>query len=516
MRGFDAQRHGASRVRRQRVGVAQPHAHGDRLVARPRRRDARRVAADHFGFDARERLVHAESQLARRRGAAGGEARGERHFVRAVGERRGGNDRHDPLGHGHARGRVVHARAHDVASARDPSFEHRQPRARDARGVGERECERLDDRAGAREPRRESGEDRLGLELLRLGRAEPRLDFGVREVARLGEHGRSVAVAHDREVAGQQLLHLDPEVAHHGAVQVGAEVVRRSFVTEPVVGLRLVHVVAAGRVGVVVHRHEDVGGECVRQPRALGEVGLERTVGGREEVAVAIARHEHRCAARHQQLAQPQRDAEVHFGLAQSVDAHAAAEVPAVAGIDRDALALEQRGVGRGQAVLARDVARDGAAARRERRRRGQRERAGTRGRRSGRERRLRRTAAAGAEGGERRDERERTKRAERARPAIPAGGSVIGHARHRSRARVRAATLARASHRARTHPAAHEDPDASPGTWLLPAVPRACYLSALDYGPSCCPSRRAGRAVFVRAPRCRTGHFVPSHGGTS
>lgn len=75
VRGFDAQRHGASRVRRQRVGVAQPHVHGDRLVARPRRRDARRVAADHFGFDARGAACPrgtpacAASRRRRRRGA---------------------------------------------------------------------------------------------------------------------------------------------------------------------------------------------------------------------------------------------------------------------------------------------------------------------------------------------------------------------------------------------------------------------------------------------------------------
>ncbi len=132
---------------------------------------------------------------------------------------------------------------------------------------------------------------------------------------------------------------------------------RGALVAELVVGLGLVHVVGAARVGVVVDRDEQVGGEGGGPAHALGEVGAQRAVGGGEVVPILIARQEHLGAAGGQQVAQLERHRQVDLGLAQAAHAERAAEEPAVPRIERDAPSHEDGGIeGRetvGQPVVA-------------------------------------------------------------------------------------------------------------------------------------------------------------------
>jgi hypothetical protein len=159
----------------------------------------------------------------------------------------------------------------------------------------------------------EPDQQRLGLEPL-LGRErEPRLDVRVREVRGLGEQPGRFAVAQHEVVPRQQAVALDAEVAHQRAVHVLRGVERRPLVAELVVGLGLVHVVRAARVRVVVDREEEIRMERIRDPHALGEIAAQRAVGGREVVAVVGARHLHLRAARFEQAAQIERDAEIHL-----------------------------------------------------------------------------------------------------------------------------------------------------------------------------------------------------------
>ena len=338
---------------RQPLGVEHGDTNPEGTTA-PRHARRQRLERERCG-----RTLDAECDGALACGSDSREPHSQRGVMRSLGQR-GGSQPHEAVPDPRRRrGSVVDQELVrvelpvDLGAQRDARREHRVgPPV-----VGIERHQVPDARHGPVEVARETQVQRLRLELLLLRQPQPRLDVGIGDVAGLGQDRGGAAGAEHIVVPRRHLVGRDPHVTHQRPVDVLRHVQRRALVPEAVVGLGLVDVVAAAGVGVVVDRQEQIGPERLREPHALGEVGAQRAVLRREVVAVGGARHQHLGARRAQQVAQPQRDAEIHLGFGETVHPDRAPEEPAVTGIEHDAPPVEPPGIDGaeriGQAVVA-------------------------------------------------------------------------------------------------------------------------------------------------------------------